>query len=77
MSNHYHFRHSIYEYIIKIFCITKLKHAHNALEILNQILNQLIQKNKLNKDISYKDGLNITIQRLIEVANNIKKHYEK
>ena len=41
MSDHYQFRHSIYEYIIQIYSISKLKHAHNALEILNQILNEL------------------------------------
>lgn len=68
MSDHYQFRHSIYEYIIQIYSISKLKHAHNALEILNQILNELIRENKLHDDIPCKDGIIITIQRLFEVA---------
>ena len=69
MSNYYQFRHSIYEYIIQRYSISKLKHAHNALEILNQILNELIRENKLHDDISCKDGILITIKKLFEVAN--------
>ena len=68
MSNYYHYRHSIYEYIQQRYSISKLKHAHNALELLNQILNDLIRENKLHDGIPCKDGIIITIKRLFELA---------